>query len=122
VTLAFDIDPIFRCHLFTGRLDKDGYGLTSSGRRAHLVAWEQEHGPVPPGMQVGHDCLIRRCCNVRHLSLETPSQNLELRRGRRGFARRLSKKTCHYGHSMRNAVVVPPWGGLVCRECNKGAR
>jgi len=43
-------------------------------KSAHRVAWELEHGPIPEGMCVLHQCDTPRC--VRHLFLGTKLQNI----------------------------------------------
>jgi hypothetical protein len=66
------------CWLWTGSTTPYGYGNFSLGHRryvgAHVFAWEQEHGPVPPGMEVCHECDVPRC--VRHLFLGTHTENM----------------------------------------------
>jgi hypothetical protein len=73
------------CWLFTGALDKDGYGTISRRvpgvrnprhRRVHLIMWEEAHGPVPEGMTLDHlDCIAKACCNPGHLELVTRAVN-----------------------------------------------
>lgn len=61
-----------------------GYGavrLTSEdGRRtqvnAQRVAYELAYGPIPEGMHVLHSCDFPLCCNHRHLSAGTRSENM----------------------------------------------
>lgn len=59
--------------------DEKGYGL-EGGRRAHIVAWERVHGPVPqqvPRLVLRHRCNRPQCRNVEHLVLGTDKQNAE---------------------------------------------
>ena len=66
------------CIIWTGALDRDGYGhLRVDGRKmlAHRYAWERQHGPIPDGMEVDHACWERACVNPEHLRLATRSQN-----------------------------------------------
>jgi hypothetical protein len=114
--MSYDLDPVFGCRLSTGRRDHDGYAF--HGRtRAHIAAWEAEHGPVPDGMEVQHDCKRRACCNVAHLRLVTRVQNERLKYWR-NIAR---EKKCSRGHDLSINAMVTPEGGRVCRTCTREA-
>lgn len=66
------------CLEWTGSRDRRGYGtLRSKGidRKAHRVAFEAAHGPIPEGMHVCHTCDNPPCCEPSHLFLGTPQQN-----------------------------------------------
>ena len=55
------------------------YGLFRFGgvqRYTHRVAYELEHGPIPPGMNVCHECDNEGCSNPFHLFLGTQSHNM----------------------------------------------
>ena len=49
--------------------------------RAHRLAWEFEHGPVPDGMQLDHLCYAHACVRTDHMQLATHGQNQENREG-----------------------------------------
>lgn len=68
------------CWLWTGAGSRSATGhgnfrwdgrCTSTGR----VAYELEHGPIPPGLVVRHDCDTGACCNPHHLRLGTALDN-----------------------------------------------
>jgi hypothetical protein len=109
-------DPIFGCQLATGRRDRDGYAF--HGRtRAHIAAWEAEHGPIADGMELDHLCRRRHCQALHHLELVTRAEN-ERRKSWRYRARRAS---CPAGHDLTANGIVTPEGGRVCRACNRAA-
>ena len=61
----------------------DGYvkGKYAKGKPGglHARAWIEANGPVPDGLVIDHLCRHRPCCNVAHMELVTPTENL--RRG-----------------------------------------
>ena len=68
------------CWLWTGTLDKDGYGVIQDANRghqfrAHRLAYELAHGPTPNGVCVLHRCDTPACCNPSHLWLGTQTDN-----------------------------------------------
>jgi hypothetical protein len=76
------IDPISGCHNWTGAIAGGGYGQFGVGRgskvcRAHRVAYELAHGPIPPGQIVRHECNNRRCVNPEHLTIGTHQDNMD---------------------------------------------
>ncbi len=68
------------CHIWRGRLDEHGYGMTNGAdravaKRAHTVAWIRVHGPVPTGRVLHHRCLNPACVNPAHLVCLTPVEH-----------------------------------------------
>lgn len=66
------------CLLWTGGVDRWGYGLFKVGEErmlAHRVAWELERGSTG-GLFVCHHCDTPRCCRVEHLFLGTHEDNM----------------------------------------------
>ena len=57
-----------------------GYGVLCVGRkgqiRAHRAAWAIKNGSIPNGLYVCHKCDNPLCCNVNHLFLGTPKDNM----------------------------------------------
>lgn len=73
------------CHLWTGPVNRDGYG-TSRGYLVSRVVLELHLGrPLLPGMCALHTCDNEPCCNVRHLYEGTHQQNMADARARRRF-------------------------------------
>jgi hypothetical protein len=84
------------CWLWTGGVDRDGYGRFQARRPggrwgyvpAHRWAWEAEHGPIPLGLTLDHrchtldldcpggrSCRHRRCVRPDHLDAVTSAEN-----------------------------------------------
>lgn len=66
------------CWEWQGRLNAGGYGVFGhcrGERLAHRLAWIAEHGPIPDGLFILHECDNPRCCNPRHHRLGTKADN-----------------------------------------------
>jgi hypothetical protein len=88
------------CWLWTGPLDRDGYGyfyFRRRSRRAHRVSWFLHRGPIPTGMVVNHACKNRNCVNPQHLELLTTREN-SLQDSVSPAALNARKTRCPQGH------------------------
>lgn len=69
------------CWLWTGSVDSWGYGTVRVGGsrghtyKAHRIAWQVTHGPIPQGKRVMHRCDVTRCINPAHLLLGSDADN-----------------------------------------------
>lgn len=108
------------CHLWTASTSGDGrYGSFGVGRRlvrAHRWVWEQEHGPVPSGMDLDHLCRKTLCVNPAHLELVTHRENVL--RGQSFAAVNAAKTHCKRGHPLTaENVRLIKGGGRQCVAC-----
>jgi len=115
-TVSTERDTVFGCELWTGRLDRDGYGFHGLDR-AHRVAWKREHGEIPDGMEPDHLCRRRACVALHHLELVTRVENEK----RKSWTYRIQRALCPRGHDLKLNRQVTPERGIVCRACNREA-
>ena len=109
------------CWLWTGFIDRKGYGVIGVGGRklskVHRYSYERFVGPVPNGLQLDHLCRVRHCANPQHLEPVTARENVV-----RGNAARPQITHCKHGHefSERNTYINPK-GNRECRKCRTDA-
>lgn len=129
-----------QCWIWTAALTlgtRGGYGrffFEGKSRRSHKLAWEEEMGPVPDGLQLDHLCRVRRCCRPSHLEPVTSLENFKrgdapaiismMCKARRG-TRRVTH--CPRGHDYAEHGMLQRRAGnrepnRTCRICLKAAR
>lgn len=82
------VDRAGNCWLWTGAQSR-GYGTVRRGgkmKKAHRVAFEMAHGPIPDGAVVRHTCDTPLCVRPDHLLCGTTADNNADRRQRREAA------------------------------------
>lgn len=111
------------CRRWLGCKNAGGYGhigVGLSSKKAHRVAWELEHGPIPKGMTIDHLCRVRDCVNVKHLRVVTQRENNLAPGSRTISARHAAKPVCpkcggaYESERRRNGLV-----SRVCRPCQR---
>lgn len=124
--LAFP-EPNSGCFIWTGSLDRNGYGRLGIGysaednRRttwAHRAAYEHFVGPIPDGLVIDHKCRMKCCVNPAHLEPVTQLENC--RRGRAGEvvrARSVAQTHCKRGHILSGKNVQLYRGARLCLMC-----
>jgi hypothetical protein len=82
------VDKTDTCWLWTGCLDRKGYGIIGDtigeqkiSVRVHRLAYETLVTPLDATDQVDHRCHVRHCVNPSHLRAVTNKQNQENRAG-----------------------------------------
>ena len=120
--IAPKIDVDGDCWLWTGFIDRSGYGRSTFGERTlyiHRAAYELLVGPIPVGLTLDHLCRKRSCCNPDHLEPVTNAENM--RRGTGPAAINARKTHCKRGHEFTPENTYRDGGRRVCRTC-KSAR
>ena len=107
------------CTIWTKYVAETGYGqLRRDGvlLYAHREAWEQAHGPVPPGHDVHHVCGTRACVNVAHLHLVAHDHHPRLHPRPKPVA-------CKRGHNFTPTnTIVHRDGRWECRTCRRATQ
>jgi hypothetical protein len=73
-------------------------------RRVHRVAWEQRHGPIPPGLEPDHLCRQPDCFEDSHLELVTHAENN--RRSDSVTALKARQTHCKREHPLEGANLI----------------
>lgn len=108
-------DGFTPCRLWTGSLNRTGYGATRDGSgksvRVHRLTYTLLVGPIPEGLTIDHLCNVRHCVNPDHLEPVTIAENI-----RRAYLRR---DRCKAGHPFTADSFY--WNGRqrVCRPCGR---
>ena len=109
------------CWIYTGYIDKDGYGSVMMNRkvyRVHCAVYEHFRGVIPEGLEIDHLCRNRACANPDHL--EPVTRRINQLRGETFSALNSLKTYCPKGHSYSGEnLYVDPKGGRRCITCGR---
>ena len=109
------------CWLWTGRTDKDGYGLVwyrGLNRRAHRMSYLEAVGELADDLTIDHLCRVRCCVNPAHL--EAVPAGVNVLRGVGPTALNASKTHCDHGHELAgDNLYLSPLGRRKCRACHR---
>lgn len=115
------------CHVWTGPVDKKGYGRISRGPASegivttHRAAWIVAHGPIPDGMWVLHHCDNPPCCNPAHLFLGTHEDNMRdmATKGRAASLRGVASPRCKMSDQQVDALRHLATSGMSFAELGR---
>lgn len=103
------------CWLWTGYLDKSGYGWLSAVP-AHRRIYALENSPIEPDMVLDHLCRVHACVRPGHFEVVTRRENAS-----RNVHR--MKTHCPAGHAYdADNTYVSPRGERRCRSCARAAK
>lgn len=103
------------CWLWTGYLDRDGYGKFGRFRSARF-SYAFLVAPIPDRYEVDHLCRNRSCVNPSHL--EAVPQRENWRRGQSPSQLAAQKTHCKHGHEFTpENTQIRKNGNRACKEC-----
>jgi len=115
-------EPTSGCWLWSGSVNRLGYGTLGDQGLAHRIGYRLLVGPIPAGLEIDHLCRVRSCVNPAHL--EPVPHRVNVLRGDADAARNARKTHCPQGHAytIENMLVRTRLAGKrVCRICDKAA-
>lgn len=115
-----DIGSVSNCWMYTGLLDKDGYGkikYKQKDYRVHRLAYEIFVGK--PKGQVLHKlfCKNKNCFNPEHLYDGTHQDNMDDLKKNGHRNQHTNKTHCKRGHDLSKEYKNPKTGYRQCLTC-----
>ncbi len=116
-------EPNTGCWLWTGFLDRRGYGrfgINRTSRFAHRISYELHVGAIPDGLTLDHLCRVPCCVNPAHL--EAVTMRVNCLRGVGPAAKNVLKIQCPRGHEYNSANTKMEGRKRRCRICRRRER
>lgn len=107
------IEKTETCWLWTGGLDRAGYGRVDyrgARRSVHRLIYETLVGPIPEGLCLDHLCRVPKCCRPDHLEPVTYQVNTQRGRTSLDFGGK-----CRRGHDTTKPGAIIAEG--IQRRC-----
>lgn len=104
--LRAKINKSSECWIWTGAIEKTGYGkisLSGTSILAHRLSYLLTHGSIPDNRMVCHHCDVRACVNPNHLFLGSSAENAQDRKVKN---QRIEKERSP--HKSRILRLIPP--------------
>lgn len=120
ITARTEIETTTGCLVWTGDVDRDGYGRTSVHgrmRKVHRVAYGILQAALLPGVVLRQECGNRRCWRPSHMQ-PTTSRAATLAGG--GVtAQHARAERCPQGHEYTPENTAVRCGRRHCRQCHR---
>ena len=116
------------CWLWTASTNQAAYGQfwifhRTKKTTAHRFAYEQEHGPIPSGLEVHHLCGIRNCVNPEHLKAVTHRENILCSKHPSMVTHRSGRCGAGHPYTPENGHIYRgKWHCRVCKGIRNDAR
>jgi hypothetical protein len=108
-------EPNSGCWLWTGSIDRDGYGKFR-GALAHRLSFQAFKGTPPNNLTLDHLCRVTSCINPDHL--EPVSHKINVLRGMSFSAENARRISCIHGHPFSgDNLYIKSTGKRCCRAC-----
>ena len=102
-------EPNTGCILWTGNVDKNGYGKIYAFRkywRAHRLIYYFKYGPILKDSLVCHKCDTPSCVNIEHLFLGSFKENMQDKVLKGRLVNQWTRgNTCKRGHSFNEQTT-----------------
>jgi hypothetical protein len=115
--------PFAGCIVWTGAVDKLGYGrigMQGKSKLAHRISYQHYVGEIPVGLELDHLCRNPSCINPNHLEPVTRKVNTDRGLCAETHRKRFAAMThCKRGHefTVENTYFHPTHNRRQCKIC-----